>query len=459
LKVNQQAAANNRRWSRLGKWYNGAAGLFTPRLLPGGRTTLKQCATEITGMTVMRQQLMELGRKRRVACLLGGLLALGCWSASAFADDSAPEENAEKASATAENEPTVVDPAEVERLVRALDDDRYAVREAAQKQLMSIGAQALEAVAKVAVSGSLESSTRAVSVLLAWAESKDGKLSEAALERIARLESRPIEAAMAAERLAEIREGEAIEAIKSLGGRFDYDRTFGIAGGTRPPIQVILGPQWKGGTEGLHHLASIRGITTLSLWSAPLDDSAAEDLMALPQLRKLDLYGTSLSEESIAKIKNKLPQTFIDVRPGGARLGIRGINCEEVLKDSPAQKSGIKPQDRIIEFAGQPLDQAKSQAEQFEELTKLISECKPGDSKPIKVARRNLQAGAADTVELKVTFDRWGDDTRPTSGLGNGQDPFGARQGVPRTIILQPRPAGVPRPVLIPGGQFQPNQR
>jgi hypothetical protein len=97
---------------------------------------------------------MELGRKRRVACLLGGLLALGCWSASAFADDSAPEENAEKASATAENEPTVVDPAEVERLVRALDDDRYAVREAAQKQLMSIGAQDLESVAKVAVSGS-----------------------------------------------------------------------------------------------------------------------------------------------------------------------------------------------------------------------------------------------------------------------------------------------------------------
>jgi hypothetical protein len=341
----------------------------------------------------------------------------------------------------------------VAALVKQLDDDRYAAREAAQKQLAAAGKPAVEAVAEAAATGSLECSTRCVNVLLSWADSKDSALSLAALESLASLENRPTEAASAYDRLAEVREDAAVQAIKALGGRFDYDRYFGGAiGGMRPPIQVIIGPKWKGGVEGLRHIAAVRSATTLSLHSAPLDDAAIAELTMLSQVRRIEFYGTGVSNEAIGTIKAKLPQVMVDVR-SGARLGIRGINCEQVLPESPAHKAGLKVQDRIVEFAGQPLDQKATQNEQFEQLTKLISQCKPGDTKPIKVLRPNPQTGVAETVELTVTFDRWGDDERSTTSTPEGQDPFGPPQGVQRTIILQPGQ------IIQPGGQFLPNRR
>jgi hypothetical protein len=370
--------------------------------------------------------------------------------ASTEATDQAPP--AAKSDAAPGPAPSI-DPTALLGLVKQLDDDRYSVREAAQKQLAAAGLPALATVGDIAATGSLESSTRAVGVLLAWADSKDSALSLAALERLASLESRPTEAAMAYERLAEVREEAAIQAIKSLGGRFDYDRTFGMVGGVRPPMQVIIGPQWKGGVEGLRHIAAVRSATTLSLHSAPLNDEAVPKLLELTQLRRIELYGTEVSPEAVANIKARLPQTMLDVR-SGARLGIRGITCEQVLPDSPAHKAGIKVQDKIVEFAGQPLDPAAPPNEQFDQLTKLIAKCKPGDTAAIKVQRPDPSNGQLSTVELKVTFDRWGDDQRSTMNAPDGQDPFGAPPGVQRTIILQPGGQ-----IIQPRGQFLPNRR
>ncbi|RIK84256.1 MAG: hypothetical protein DCC67_05155 [Planctomycetota bacterium] len=377
------------------------------------------------------------------------------------APPAASSENADApAPAPAASALPAADPALLGRLTLELDDDRYGVREAAQKQLAALGGGALEAVAEVAAQGTLEGSTRAVSILLTWADAKDRQLSLAALEKLAALENRPTESAMADERLAEVRELAAVDAIKRHGGRFDYDRYFGMIGGPQRAVQVILGPQWTGGADGLRHLADVRSATTLSLYSTPLDDAAVEQLAALAHVKRIEFYGTTLSADTIAKLQNQLPGTNFDVRPGGARLGIRGINCEQVLPDSPAHKAGVKEQDRIIEFAGQPLDQAVAPHEQFEQLTKLIGKCKPGDSKPITVQRLNPQTGVAETVKLTVTFDRWGDDTRPSSGMGGGQDPFSAPRPSPAVIqgqiIIQGGAGGVQRIQVLP--QAQPQQ-
>lgn len=398
------------------------------------------------------------------------LLLVGCavgvfatFSAPGHAQQPTPADNpatpspepapAEPQSA-ASGEPTpasaAADPQLLGRLVAELDDDRYGVRETAQKQLAALGSGALDAVAAAAATGSLESATRAVNVLLGWADSKDRRLSLAALEKLAALENRPTEAAMADERLAEVRELAAVEAIKKLGGRFDYDRYFGMIGGPQRAVQVIIGPQWTGGSEGLRHVADVRSATTLSLYSAPLNDEAIDELVALPQVKRMELYGTEMSTEAIAKVQEKLPQTQFDVRRGGARLGVRGLNCEQVLPDSPAHKAGLKEQDKIIEFAGKAI-------ETFEQLTAEIAKCKPGDSKPIKVQRLNPQTGATEAVELTVTFDRWGDDPRPSSGVGGGQDPFSVPQAGPGVIqgqIIIQGGGGVQRIQVLP--QVQP---
>jgi hypothetical protein len=179
--------------------------------------------------------------------------------------------------------------------------------------------------------------------------------------------------------------------------------------------------------------------------------------MELSQVRKIEVYGTPISDEAIAKLKAHAPQVFLDVR-GGARLGIQGINCEQVLPDSPAQKAGLRQHDRITEFAGEALDPAKTQQEQFEQLTKLISQCKPGDSKPIKVSRLDPKTGKAETVELKVTFDGWDDDQR-LANTPAVQDPFAMpAAGVPRAIMVGPNRVII-RNGIQRGNQVFPNAR
>jgi hypothetical protein len=382
----------------------------------------------------MRSRLMQAAAS---VCLASGLW----WSPAALADQTAeptpadvPAEQSSKPADAAPNQEVAappVDPALLEQWVRELDDDRYAVREAAQKKLAAAGSQALATVSGIAAAGSLESSTRAVSVLVGWADASDKKLGMAALEQLAALQNRPIEAAMAHERLAEFREAAALEAIKELGGRFDYDRQFGMVGGPSTPLQIIIGPKWKGGVEGLKHVAALRSATTLSLHSAPLGDEAAEQLAALPQIRRIELYGTEVSPEAVAKLQPRLPNTMIDVR-SGARLGIRGLIIEQVVDDSPAAVAGLERNDKITEFAGQPI-------ETFEQLTQQIAKCKPGDTVTVKVLRNGA------TVEKKVTFDRWGDDERSTMPGAEGQQGF-----VPVQI------QGGGRVIIQPGGQILP---
>jgi hypothetical protein len=360
------------------------------------------------------------------AVLSRGAEADGDETVPAESSSAAPLESAEKAL-----EAPAIDPAQLAQWVRDLDDDRYAVREAAQKQLAAAGGSALDTVGDVAAGGSLESSTRAVSVLVGWADSKDNKLSLAALEQIAALANRPTEAAMAFERLAEVREAAALEAIKSLGGRFDYDRQFGMMGGPNAPLQVIIGPQWKGGVDGLKHVAAVRSATTLSLHSAPLDDDAAAEIAAFTQLRRIELYGTDMSSEAVSKLQPQMPNTVFDVR-SGARLGIRGLVIEQIVVDSPAEKAGLERNDKITEFAGQPI-------ETFEQLTQQIAKCKPGDTVTVKVLR------AGETLEKKVTFDRWGDDERTIMQSPEAQQGF---------IPMQIQGGG--RIIIQPGGQILP---
>jgi predicted metalloprotease with PDZ domain len=211
-----------------------------------------------------------------------------------------------------------------------------------------------------------------------------------------------------------------------------------MVGGPSAPIQVIIGPQWKGGVDGLKHVAAVRNATTLSLHSAPLSDEAVDHIAGMTQLRRVEMYGTGISSDATAKLQVKLPNTMLDVR-GGARLGIRGLVIEQIVPDSPAAKAGLERNDKITEFAGQAI-------ESFEQLTREIAKCKPGETIAVKVLR------GAETLEKTVTFDRWGDDQRTlleSPEMRQGFVPV-QLQGVGRVII---QPGGQ----IVPGIQIQPN--
>lgn len=287
-----------------------------------------------------------------------------------------------------------------------LDDDQFEVRQHSQMQLEQAGPAAVDAVAQVAKAGTLESSTRAINILLKWAEQKDQTLRLEALQRIANLTNRPRESAMATRLLADVREQAALEALTELGATYNGDiQTRGI--GTR--LQVIIGPKWKGGYEGLKLLADVPRVSTVSFHSAPLGDRCLEALVSLPAIQRVELYGTKVSTEAIAQYKQKAPKVEVDPREGGALLGVRGNpqgTILHVVPGSAADKAGLRVGDRVKQINGE-------EVASFQELTQRIGQHSAGDTANLTVLRNNQ------TREVSVTFDQWG-----TVDMSTG-DPFG----------------------------------
>jgi hypothetical protein len=319
-----------------------------------------------------------------------------------------------------------VDHAEVAKLVADLDNDRFAVREAAQNRLFQLGAGALEAVGRAAAAGALESSTRAVNVLLQWSQAENAKLSLGALEQLAALTNRPAEASMAADKLADVRELSAMNEIVELEGRVEYDRQVAAFSGT-PSLHVIIGPKWKGGPTGLKRIADVRRATTVSLYSAEIPgDEAAAQLQDIKQLMRVEFYGTEVSESALAELRAALPHATVDIR-GGARLGIAegqptmpgaplGAYVGEVQPGTAADKAGLATNDIITEIDGVAVTD-------FQSLTREIAKVKAGDSISLKVLRQGaLGQPQLEPTDVSVTFSRWGDEQLVNP---NAQSPLG----------------------------------
>jgi hypothetical protein len=255
---------------------------------------------------------------------------------------------------------------------------------------------------------------------------------------------------MATQRLADVREAAALKAIVDLGGHVDFDRQLAGAPGLQPALQVIISPQWKGGVEGLRHLQAVRRATTVSFHSSAISTEAVEHLASLTHLQRIEFYqdpDAQVSPEAINKLKERLPQVTVEVR-GAARLGIAGphmiagmpnpggASVTQVLPNSAAAKAGLAQGDLITHIAD-------SEVKDFEHLTKEIAKCRPGQSVAVKVIRQSPPGQPPQTLDITVTFDRWGDDmpaANPVLDLPGVPDPLGmVPRGLPRPINLDNR--------------------
>jgi hypothetical protein len=328
------------------------------------------------------------------------------------------------------------EPAKSEQIagwIAKLDDNRYAIRENAQLRLEEAGGVAIDQVAKSARAGSLESSTRALNILLAWSDGKDPALRIAALEKIVDLSHRPTEAQQAGRILADAREQFALAKIVELGGNHNINsiqqgaRIARIDGRFVLPMQVIIGMQWKGELDGLKYLKQIPRAKILSLYSAPLGDEVIPVLLDLPQVTRIELYGSKLSEEAIKQLRERLsPRVTLEVR-SGALLGIVGslegpAQVREVKEGTAAHKAGLRLGDVIVEIDG-------VRVADFPKLTEHIATHEPGDTVSLKVIRSNRQKKNQEHLSIKVTFDQWGNQPAATS-----------------------QPAIQPIPIVVPGG-------
>jgi hypothetical protein len=339
------------------------------------------------------------------------LIALSVYAPGVLAED------------TAETPASQVTTEQISDWVADLDSNVFDDRERAQKNLTQAKAAALNAVAEAAHNGSLECSTRAINILLAWSEGSEHELVLAALEKLSTMENHPKQSTLAKELLADVRENMSLESITKLGGSYQlmYLPTGGLLGRQQKNVQVFIGAEWKGGVEGLKHLENVPNIYVLGFHSPPLGDEALEVLEKIPRLNRVELYGTKkMTPKAIEAVQKKLAVTF-DVR-SGAFLGVQGgqitdrAQVLEVVEGSAADVAGIKQNDIITKLDGKEI-------KDFSTLTGLIGQHEPGDSVTLTVLRPRENA-LPEELDLKVTFAQWGKGGAGSKRPGFGGNPL-----------------------------------
>lgn len=274
-------------------------------------------------------------------------------------------------------------------LVEQLASPKFAERAQASRDLVRMGAPAVDALIEAAKSDQPERSLRAVAALedlfLKSIESEDDAATWAAFKALDTLSlsddpvlrSR-VEAALAANEM-DLYEYSKNEILR-LGGSFHYREGFTMfddLGRSRPEVEhVVLDKKWQGGVDGLRHVRRIRPRALYLIAGGNLPPEA----------------GTRFEAESQIPVQQR----------GRAHFGIsyrlvpgnRGVFVFEVVPGGAAANGGVLPEDVITHFNGAPVVT-------FEELVKLIEGTEPGQTVPVKVVR------GKETIELQVTMGMW----------------------------------------------------
>lgn len=290
-------------------------------------------------------------------------------------------------------------PDEISQWVAELNSDLYVVRERAMRNLAQAGPDAIDQLAVAADDRNLEVATRAVRLLLEMTESDDLDQSVAVLERVARLKNRPVERNAAEAMLQGMREKKAVAEIKELGG---IEKSPYMVDSQRYLGHLHLGEKWKGGDQGLRLIKNLSYLQILEVHGIGVTDAGVEHLHDVDTLVELQLYGTKVSPEAVARLRAALPNTNVQYRKG-ALLGVRGspdqvvggAHILDVQPDSAAAAAGIQPNDVITAFNGQPV-------QNFTDLTDHIAGFKPGDKATLEVTR------GEEKLTKKVEFGKWG---------------------------------------------------
>ncbi|MBI1902024.1 MAG: PDZ domain-containing protein [Planctomycetia bacterium] len=307
------------------------------------------------------------------------------------------------ANVRAEDKPAPgADEATLRQLIGDLADDRYAVRESAEQQLESAGLPAVPLLVEGAQSGDLEVVVRCSRVLASWAVGSDEKLADAARQELGRLAAQPVTVAgrRAAEVLASVAakdEERALAEVLRLGA--GYGTGFNTNIGDPRSDHLVISRAWRGGTEGLKHLRLIASVDYISIRANAFGDDALAHLQALKHLRKLELYGTAISEEGLKRLRDALPSTDIDIRRGGL-LGVSGnfqdvpARISNVRDGSGAARAGLMPNDIVLRADGKECPDYKT-------LMGIIATKAPKDVMELEVDRDGQH------LTIKATLDEW----------------------------------------------------
>lgn len=298
---------------------------------------------------------------------------------------------------------------QLEQWLADLDSDLYAQREQATDAMLAANREAVPYLQRAAHGESLEAADRAVWVLRQLADSPEQQLQLAALEVLVAADRFPTIARDAQAALAELQSELCSKRFVELGAEFVMRPANEYAGTeltTTMNIKVNTNrEEWTGASSDLLLITKLRQVGKLTLASELVDDELVAKFAAIDGLNSLTLIETQVSGEMIEKLKKQKPDMRLIVHTR-AKLGVRffdgqPLNITEVQADSPAMKAGLKAGDRVIKFAGVPV-------ETFDRLTALIAQHPPEKNVNITVERGNKEL----TLTAKLGGTDWWEELK-----------------------------------------------
>ena len=338
-----------------------------------------------------------------------------------------------------------------QRITELTDDlgsDQFRRRKAATRELIALGTDAVDTLAKVLVSGDLETLQRVTHVLTEIALRQSPSNDGGAWGKLVELQqsgagSREALATTAIEEIREVRQTMAIEALEQA-GVFIGLRDFVVGSISENVMLVEIDESWSGDLEALSWLrwvqeierARLKGkavredvieqlvkmpdlntialmesqvsiesiakmhnmkrINSLELLYVPVDVAISEEIAKLPLRVSLNLMGTGLPEAEVEKMRKKLPGLSIGHKQGGF-LGVSCVSTfdvcriNEIVRGSAAENAGLIPGDEIV-----GIDDAN--VKRFEDLQNAINQKLPGD----EVLVRFRRGDKIDAVKLEL---------------------------------------------------------
>lgn len=307
-----------------------------------------------------------------------------------------------------------IEAANPDRLVAQLAAEDFAERVAAETRLLKLGPAAIESLTQAAEGDDPDVAVRAVALLerqfvegcLAAADLAEQALEQLTASPMPAVSRRAVSVLAAHQRL---REQRAVAAIRDLGGKVEFeavhpeqigvfqiapfggfDSSVSVPGYPFAKVHVTLLGGWRGGAEGLRHVARLE-----YNWGATLQGCGVD---------VTNVKASGLSQETVQGLAARLPGVRVHER--GASLGIRcpafnDCMIGEVVADGAADRAGLLPQDVIIGFEDQPIAS-------FPDLVAQLMHRSPGEEVTLKVAR------GVSTLDVNVKLGGW-DDLRTGS--------------------------------------------
>ncbi len=266
---------------------------------------------------------------------------------------------------------------QAQKLALDLKHQDFAVRDAATRKLPTLGPSVIAPVTEIAMQDNLEAGLRAVAILETLYLSEDAVAFDQAAASLNQLTSEsklPAVAQKAAQTLEANRftvtQRRAIAEVRRLGGQVQMQRDFPVLvnGENIRPEQgwaqaAAIDRHWKGGIDGLRHLARLKSLLKIYLVSGhPVPDEAIEDL-------RLEMPDTEFETRGPA---------MLGVGMGTA--GALGCAISKVSPGGAASNAGILVGDIVVEIAGKSVQQP-------EDLIRIIGEHRENQELEIIVLR------------------------------------------------------------------------